>query len=252
MGGDDLGSDDEYWTKPVKEDLDSTELDVSNFKKRKLSDVEVKVDEGSRKLSTEQVLVTLGKDIQFQTAEQQVNFLEASLKHYNLLASNNAEIPEIPLRCIVTSKEETWIEKIKSAVSVKKMKQWKARRSPCVVIVTLSARRAVALLKDLSDLKVRALKLFPKSGDVDSQTEQVAASAYGIAVGTPHRLLKLCEQSNGLHFDSTVLFIVDSFPSSKNYTTCTLPDTAPHFSELMTRFVLPSINKRKDIRLGFF
>lgn len=124
------------------------------------------------------------------------------------------------------------------------------------IIVCISARRAVTILKDLSALKIRVAKLFPKNGTVDEQCKQLSTTAFGVAVGTPHRLLALATKrsdgTNPLAFDETKLIILDSDVSNKQYTVCTLPDTAPHCMELLREFAIPQFKKRKDLHLAFF
>jgi U3-containing 90S pre-ribosomal complex subunit len=111
----------------------------------------------------------------------------------------------------------------------------------------------VAILKDLTALKIRVAKLFPKNGSVEEQSSQLASASFGLAVGTPHRLLTLCSQGKkALSFDRTKLFIMDSDISNKQYTVCTLPDTAPHCMELLQDFILPQMKKRQDLQLAFF
>jgi U3-containing 90S pre-ribosomal complex subunit len=126
------------------------------------------------------------------------------------------------------------------------------------VIVCLSARRAVAILKDLSMWKVRVAKLFPKNGSVEEQTKQLSTTAFGIAVGTPHRFLSLCQASRDPKkgypslLDKVNLIVLDSEVSNKQYTVCTLPDTAPQCMELLTNFAIPQMMEREDLHLAFF
>jgi hypothetical protein len=137
--------------------------------------------------------------------------------------------------------------------------------------VCLSARRAVAILKELAPLKVRSAKLFPKNGSVSEQQQQLGTAAFGIAVGTPHRLCQLAAataattavggrvSTRGANDDDTSgrfnapdrknvgplslqhsrLLIFDCHVSQKQYTVCTLPDTAPHCAMLVRDFVAP-------------
>ena len=126
------------------------------------------------------------------------------------------------------------------------------------IIVCISARRAVSILKDLSAMKIRAAKLFPKNGSLEDQCQQLSSTAFGLAVGTPHRLVSLCRaesktaQQPALSLEKAKLIVFDSDISHKQYTVCTLPDTAPHCMELLNDFVLPQLKKRQDLRLAFF
>jgi hypothetical protein len=124
--------------------------------------------------------------------------------------------------------------------------------------VCLSARRAVAILKELAPLKVRSAKLFPKNGSVSDQQQQLGAAAFGVAVGTPHRLCQLAaaatvggggggtvsthapDSKNGpLSLEHSKLLIFDCHVSQKQFTVCTLPDTAPHCAMLVREYVAP-------------
>lgn len=128
------------------------------------------------------------------------------------------------------------------------------------VIVCISARRAVALLKELAPLKVRTAKLFPKNGSVEEQRQQLASCSFGLAVGTPHRMRQLAENDNGgkggggggkLSLEHTKLVIFDCHVSHKQFTVCTLPDTAPHCMALVRDCLLPCLLKRKDCKVAF-
>jgi len=57
---------------------------------------------------------------------------------------------------------------VKSGVlsSMKRFKKWKVEKSPMVLIVSVSALRAVAVLKEISNLNIRAAKLLAKHMDV--------------------------------------------------------------------------------------
>jgi len=105
--------------------------------------------------------------------------------------------------------------------SNKRLKNWKHPHSPMVLVVTLSARRSVELMKQLSSLKLPVAKLFAKHMSVEDQVALLrgfggkssssssysgkvggggvggkkrgggGGKYYSLAVGTPGRLLKL-------------------------------------------------------------
>ena len=134
------------------------------------------------------------------------------------------------------------------------------------------------MLKELASLKVRAAKLFPKNGSVTEQRQQLAQHGIGLAVGTPHRLLQLAMGVESNHengddddeaaaadgkkhaekricsalLDRTQLVVLDCEPSHKQFTVCTLPDTAPHCMALLREAILPQLKKRKDCKIAFF
>lgn len=132
------------------------------------------------------------------------------------------------------------LEQIKSSCSIKKLKKWKQTLSPGVILVALSARRAVEILKELAPLKIRAVKLFPKSGDVSAQAQQLRSTPFGLAVGTPHRLLALADEG-ALQPSESLLVLVDANVSGKNFTVCTLPDTAPQCAEFLRKYVAKKV-----------
>jgi hypothetical protein len=114
--------------------------------------------------------------------------------------------------------------------SNKKLKNWKYPYSPMIIVITLSAIRAVELMKQLSStIKLPMLKLFAKHMSLDEQvrllsqgfwkkknidnkqtTKNLSSSSsssskkgskgsggyYSLAVGTPGRLLKLLRENN--------------------------------------------------------
>jgi hypothetical protein len=112
--------------------------------------------------------------------------------------------------------------------SNKKLKNWKYPHSPMIIVITLSAIRAVELMKQLSStIKLPMLKLFAKHMSLEDQvrllsqgfgkkknidnkqtTKNLSSSSsskkgskgsggyYSLAVGTPGRLLKLLRENN--------------------------------------------------------
>jgi hypothetical protein len=102
----------------------------------------------------------------------------------------------------------------------------------------------VAILKDIADLHVRVTKLFPKAGSVEEQRGKLAVS---IAVGTPHRLRQLATS-----WQSTLLVVLDAALSNKQFTVCTLPETAPDCMAFLHECIVPEMAKRKTCRLAIF
>ena len=156
-------------------------------------------------------------------------------------------------------------ERLSNTISKKKFKQWNKKHSPLVLIVCLSARRAVSILKDLSssdsgsgcNYKFGIAKLFAKHLTVEQQTNMLSNTSYPIAIGTPHRLLALLSTPNtenpnlsdtALSLKHTQLVVLDCHPNIKNYTVCTLPDTAPHVKELIQNYIQPQMNRVKAMK----
>ena len=157
--------------------------------------------------------------------------------------------------------------------SMKRLKKWKHTASPMVLIVCISARRAVQVLKQLSPLNVRAAKLFAKHMDLEEQITMLRTNSFGIAVGTPNRLLKLVEScGNGgdgsesdsddsedsvstdgaLSLEDTELLVIDNHEDSKAFTVCTMNDTAPDLMQFLHKAVVPQMRKRKTLKIAMF
>jgi protein CMS1 len=130
-----------------------------------------------------------------------------------------------------------------SVSSMKKLKKWSNKQSPMVLVVCVSARRCVAVLKTLTALKVKCGKLFAKHMDYGEQLKMLKSTSFPIAVGTPNRLLKLCQEKNGLTLKHTDVVIVDGYENDKAFTVCTLKDTAPDLAQLLRDEVQPQLQK---------
>ena len=141
--------------------------------------------------------------------------------------------------------------------SSKRLKRWREVGSPMVVVVTLSARRSVQLLKQLVPLRVRCAKLFAKHMSLDEQASSLREGPFGIAVGTPHRLLRLIEGDGDggkppLSLCDTELLVIDNHPDGKNFTVCTLNDTAPDLMRFLERAAVPQLMERDSLKLAMF
>merc|ERR1712150_378027 len=115
----------------------------------------------------------------------------------------------------------------------------------------------MGILKQLSPLNVRAGKLFAKHMDFEEQVAMLKSNSFGIAVGTPNRLLKLfdggSEEGKGaLTLDGTELLVIDNQEDSKSFTVCTMNDTAPDLMQFLDRAVLPQLRKRQTLKLAMF
>jgi hypothetical protein len=276
MGGDDLGnSDDELQylaPKPVAQEKRLLGSDDDEDASVADEPVAAKKSNKKQKQSPEQILLNSGRDLEKQTVEQQAKYLTTILRHYALLTSAEDEngdhgedlVEVLPKYCVKSrlpsennkqtqASPSALVDQIRSLVSNKKLKKWKHVQSPCVIIVCQSARRAVEILKDVAECKVRIAKLFPKNASVSEQAQQLSTTAFPMAVGTPHRLLQLCRNPSGpsLNLQHTQLVIIDCSLSNKMYTVLTLPDTAKHCAEWLRDFVIPQIQKRNHCRLAF-
>lgn len=123
--------------------------------------------------------------------------------------------------------------------------------------------------------------MFPKNGSVEEQSKTLSLTSFGIAVGTPHRLVALSSSTNATAtdqnknhddddnnnnhnnkqqekpssaslLDQTKLIVFDCDVSSKQYTVCTLPDTAPSNVIFVRDCIIPQLQQRQDLHLAFF
>lgn len=149
-------------------------------------------------------------------------------------------------------------------VSMKRLKNWKHPASPMAIIVTLSARRSVELMKGLASLKLPVAKLFAKHFRVEEQVEMLQGQSkggggkkkfYSIAVGTPGRLLTLLRHGrddqgsdNGLgalRLNHTEVIIFDTHEDSKGFNVCTLKDTSSDLMHFMKEGMVPQLQRKK-------
>lgn len=265
MGGEDVGSDDEYYLDPLRansdddddastngeREVDLVEKNENNVGRKRISKDSDETSPASgvskkRKRADVNSLQGLGKGIRKTPLEIQAKLLTEfsgiTFSPQHIGRSKEAQLDD---------KDELGIAKrIQAIVSKKKLKKWKEKESPAVIIICLSARRAVQLLKELAPLNVRAAKLFAKHITIEDQVKQLEESSFGIAVGTPHRILTLAKQG-ALSFEKTMCVALDTALNDKKFSVYTLPDTAPHTQALLKEFVQPECRKRRDMRLAF-
>ena len=286
-GGDDLESDDEYLNQnwhfnedvEVAADDSNRENEERISKKRDLSEVgesddEIVSSKKKKSKSPKHVLLEAGRGIAEAAPDVQSAFLWTAFTHALKLKGEDIDVDKFTSENFVQPKEDfgksTKYEKsmakyLKSGVlpSMKRLKKWKVEKSPMVIIVCVSALRAVAVLKEISSLNIRAAKLFAKHMNVSDQVNMLKNNSYGIAVGTPNRLLKLSQMSvaNGdsddedegaLSLEHTELIIIDCHEDKKKFTVCTMNDTAPDMMEFLKEAVVPQMSKRKSIKFGMF
>lgn len=108
--------------------------------------------------------------------------------------------------------------------------------------------------------------------DLDEQITMLRTNSFGIAVGTPNRLLKLIESGDGgsgsgsdsddsdgpaaasgaLSLNVTELLVIDNHEDSKAFTVCTMNDTAPDLMQFLHKAVVPQMRKRKTLKIAMF
>jgi len=214
------------------------------------------------------LLLEAGRGIAEAPPDVQAAFLWTAFAHALQLKGEEIDADKFTAEHFVRPKEEKKSTKyepsmatyIKSGVlpSMKRLKKWRVEKSPMVLIVCVSALRAVEVLKEISSLNMRAAKLFAKHMDVSDQVEMLKNNSYGIAVGTPGRLLTLLQKQNendkegALLLEHTELIIIDCHEDKKKFTVCTMNDTAPDLMKFIQDAVVPQMKQRKTIKFGMF
>lgn len=164
MGGDDLDDEHLMWIQKVKathsessdDDVNDKSLDDeknTKGKKRKLDTAVAlttePLDQKKKSKSPAQLLLQSGRNIELQDAVEQAAFLTTAVKHYSLLeqqqqidangdVASTESLEILPQYCLGKpttncTKESSLLDRVREAISVKKMKQWKNVGSPCVV-----------------------------------------------------------------------------------------------------------------------
>jgi hypothetical protein len=302
MGGDDLGSDDEYVTGPPRvrsivsnnkgnDDLSSQDDDndndvvVSSGRKEPSSSVtrEKRNRDGTtnhRETLPPTSLGSGGTDKSTSKRRKQggpMQVLGGTIRHESILSKadilskfanvvfqpqyiarpqhsdnidNNNEGGGHSISIGRMDSDDNVMDRLTSLIAKKQLKAKVQKKSPRAIILCLSARRAVAVLKDLAPLKLRVAKFFPKQGTIDDQARQLETIDFGVAVGTPHRISELIERGS-LSLGGTRLVGLDTYENDKGFSVYTLLDTAPHTEKLLRDYVHPECVRRKDFVVGF-
>ena len=109
---------------------------------------------------------------------------------------------------------------------------------PFALVVSSSADRCCVVDKTLRKFPGALGKLFARHMKVPEQKEFLDTHAVGVAVGTPNRLLKLC-QDGILKLDKLKVLVVDLQEDSKTFTVLTMPEVSRDFFKFFREFVNP-------------
>jgi len=253
-GGDDLGDDDQYLNVTT---LDSDDEEQSSSKKRKHDDDEVGDNDKAEKKKKKKKSKQLFRYVAVQSCEEQASYLwecysdalTGKLKRSDKRLPLDQIGPKFTEKSIVKfeadddhNDDRNIAPNFKSVLSMKRLKKWKTKKSPMIIIICVSARRAMSVLKGLAPLKCRCAKLFSKHMSVEDQRSMLENGTYGVAAGTPNRLLKLCSEG-ALDLSSTELVVLDGQEIHKTMNVCTLYDTAPDTMEFIMTYVQPGLTK---------
>lgn len=255
MGGDDLGSDDEYLAAPIgasessdddegsvrnlnsdDDDGDDEDEDTNTAKRDLKEQTNVAPAKKRRKRESESLGAIANNKSSEAQALQLTSFTGTKFFPNQLAISDNIGSPSL-------------MKRIQGIISKKKLKKFNRKGSPLIMILCISARRAVTILKELAPFNVRVAKIFPKQGTIEEQIDQLQNGCFGLAVCTPHRILSIAKEDSSL-FEHTDLLVIDTFRDTKMFSVDTLPDTAPHAQALLNEFIQPECKKRKRLRVA--
>ncbi|KAK8807110.1 hypothetical protein WA158_003869 [Blastocystis sp. Blastoise] len=110
--------------------------------------------------------------------------------------------------------------------------------SPFVLILSMSAIRCTEVLKTISKIGLYIPKLFGKHISKDEQ-EKSLSKKVALAVGTPGRVLQLCDK-NVLSMEDIKVLIIDMKPNNKTMNILSLPETRKDFIS----FYMKHVHKR--------
>jgi len=271
MGGDDLGSDDDYLIVPLEGtgtgtvadggDSSSVEDESNDHQKRRRGDNDGNDndDKNNATITKEQKpkkkrkapMQVLGAKIRLESAESKAEilseFADTDFQPAHIAKLNSKNKYDIDSNI----DSDNFMDRLLCIISKKQLKNNQQQRSPRAVIFCLSARRSVAVLKDLAPMKLRVAKLFPKQGTIDDQAQQMETTEFGLAIGTPHRIKELIDRGS-LTLKNTQLIGLDTFLNPSNQAVYTLHDTAPFIKTLLKDHAQPMCCKgKKELKIGF-
>ena len=122
--------------------------------------------------------------------------------------------------------------------------------SPALLILTLSAPRAAAMLKPLGVFHARVAKLFGRHLSPAEQAAILRGPPCAIAVGTPHRVAKLLDDG-ALSLERCSLVLVDAHPDVKGYSVLTMPAVKDDLFSLLREHLHAKLAKGA-LKLGVY
>lgn len=282
MGGDDLESDDEYLVPSVINDSGKEKREIEHkseipskrsrndgddaaaveTKRRRKKNKTISNIDFSNPLGKRKLLLHSARGIGQESLDVQAAFLWTCYTHAlggtdpaivgekfkpSSFLSWSEKIPTSQVAWTNDERDSKYPSILKQCVStassMKKLKEWNVKKSPMVIILCVSARRCVAVLKAISSLKIRCAKLFAKHLDLQDQISQLSSTPFPVGIGTPNRLSKLC-LDGALNLQSTELVFIDGHEDSKAFTVLTLNDTALEVAKFIHEYVKPQIGAR--------
>ena len=260
MGGDDLGSDDEYLAAPLggvgnyvddsSDEEQQQQQQQQQSQKRQRAETSKTSEPTSAKAKKKSKkrggpMEVLGTKIRLESIESKAEIL-SEFAGVDFASSNIAKPRDED-----KMDSDNFMDRLLCLVSKKQLKTKLQQKSPRAIIFCQSARRSVAILKELGPVKLRVAKLFPKQGTIGEQSRNIELTEYGLAVGTPHRIKELIDRGS-LSLKNTQLIGLDTFLNPKNQSVYTLHDTAPFLKSILKEHAHPVCNKgKKELKIGF-
>lgn len=173
----------------------------------------------------------------------------------DLFTDMELEQKVFPSSSIVKSTKEYDSKKLDSFVDV--LKEFRPsdlpsiNGSPKVLIVTLSAIRAVDIIRSLKNIqsKFKLGKLFSKHKKLQDQRLFLDTNLVEFAVGTPDRLCKLFEEC--LKDDEIELLVIDTGRDAKERNIVEMPETKGKLFELVHSHLIKRLNS-ESCKLLFY
>ncbi|KAH9494662.1 hypothetical protein Btru_020470 [Bulinus truncatus] len=150
--------------------------------------------------------------------------------------SHNSDLlePDTYLSSVLT----TWRSAVKKSIYMKK------NGSPCLLIITSSAIRAVELnrqIKGFLDGKCKVAKLFAKHMKIEEQKKFLSKTNCQVGIGTPGRILMLIKQGS-LSLESLIGVVLDwNWRDSKLKRMADIPEIRTDLVELLKDYILETV-----------
>lgn len=203
--------------------------------------------------------------MQIQQA-QNINFVDLFLSKYEeMIGKNHSELEKEQnnkiIHELISSEEnkggeEYLLEVIKEIIPNNENEI--ESNSTLILIISFSALRCIDIINTIKNNDEKScfniLKLFSKHIKIHEHQERLnyeeKKKKYHIIVGTPSRVLKLCEL-NSLNLNSTKLILFDMFSNEKLFNVITMSDTSKDVYNFFYNYVVLG-SRNKSLKISFF
>lgn len=201
-----------------------------------------------------------GAEMRKMDSDSIANFLWQNYQHSNVVLSKQLSSEEQAAQDPFHGDDilimDSELDKMNSIVQLtslipdwdKKSRSMK-KQSPLILVVCPSAIRSADVCRILRPSKqknsdIRVGKLFAKHIKMDEQVSMLERINPNIVVGTPNRLLKLCECGALDLQSSSMLILIDMHQDAKKFTLLTLSQVAADFFKWMDIWLIPNLGSR--------